>query len=31
MTFPSSPTLNQQYTFAGRVWQWTGVAWQRTV
>lgn len=25
--FPSSPTLNQQYTFNGRTWQWNGTAW----
>lgn len=28
ISFPSSPTLNQQYTFAGRTWIWTGSAWQ---
>lgn len=25
--FPSSPTINQIYTFGGRSWQWNGVAW----
>lgn len=26
--FPSSPTLNELYTYAGRVWKWNGVAWE---
>jgi len=25
--FPSSPTLNQTYTFNGRTWKWNGTAW----
>lgn len=25
--FPTSPTLNQTYTFGGRTWSWNGVAW----
>ena len=28
ISFPSSPTLNQQYSYAGRTWQWTGSVWQ---
>lgn len=30
--FPSSPVLNQTYSFAGSTWQWSGTAWnlQRT-
>jgi len=27
INFPSGPTLNQQYTFNGRTWQWNGTAW----
>lgn len=26
--FPSSPSLNQTYTFEGRTWKWNGVGWQ---
>jgi microcystin-dependent protein len=26
--FPSSPTLNELYTYAGRVWKWNGKAWE---
>lgn len=26
--FPSSPTLNQTYTFGGRTWSWNGTGWQ---
>lgn len=26
--FPSSPTLNQQYTFAGKTWVWNGTGWE---
>lgn len=26
--FPSSPTLNDLYTYAGRVWKWNGKAWE---
>jgi hypothetical protein len=25
--FPTSPTLNQTYTFGGRTWSWNGFAW----
>lgn len=25
--FPSSPALNDTYTFGGRSWQWNGSAW----
>lgn len=25
--FPDSPTLNQQFTASGRVWQWNGTSW----
>lgn len=28
ISFPSSPTLNQQYTFSGRTWVWNGSSWQ---
>jgi hypothetical protein len=28
ISFPSSPTLNQQYTYGNRTWAWNGVAWQ---
>jgi len=28
MDFPSSPALNQLYTFSGTTWKWNGVAWQ---
>lgn len=26
--FPSSPSLNQTYTYSGRTWLWNGTAWQ---
>lgn len=26
--FPSAPTLNQTYTYAGRTWKWNGEGWQ---
>lgn len=26
--FPSSPTINQEYTFNGKTWLWNGTAWQ---
>jgi hypothetical protein len=29
MDFPSSPTVGQQYAFAGRLWQWDGAGWVR--
>jgi len=25
--FPTSPVLNEKYTFNGRTWQWNGSAW----
>lgn len=28
MNFPSSPTLNQTYTFEGKTWKWNGQGWQ---
>lgn len=28
ISFPSSPTLNQEYSFSGRTWVWTGAVWQ---
>jgi len=28
ISFPSSPSLNQQYTSAGRTWFWNGSIWQ---
>ena len=28
INFPNSPSLNQVYTFNGRSWEWTGVAWK---
>jgi len=28
ISFPSSPALNQQYTYGSRTWSWNGVAWQ---
>jgi hypothetical protein len=27
LNFPSSPAINDQYTFAGRTWVWNGSAW----
>lgn len=27
MPFPSNPTVDQQYTFSGRVYIWTGKVW----
>lgn len=27
LDFPSSPTLNQTYTFGGKTWQYNGSAW----
>lgn len=29
LDFPTSPTVGQQYVFNGRVWQWTGVGWEK--
>jgi len=28
MNFPSSPTLNQTYTFGGKTWKWNGKGWE---
>lgn len=28
LDFPSTPTLNQTYTFGGRSWKWNGDAWE---
>lgn len=28
ISFPSTPTLNQQYTYSGRTWSWNGTAWK---
>ena len=28
LSFPASPTLNQQVTQNGRVYEWTGTAWE---
>lgn len=28
LNFPTSPTLNQQYSFGGKTWYWTGQAWR---
>jgi hypothetical protein len=28
ISFPSSPTLNQVYTYSGRSWIWNGSQWQ---
>ena len=28
ISFPSSPALNQQYTYGNRTWSWNGTAWQ---
>jgi hypothetical protein len=28
VNFPSSPALNDTYTYAGRVWKWNGKAWE---
>lgn len=27
LDFPSSPTSNQEYSFAGKTWYWDGVSW----
>jgi len=29
MDFPTSPAVGQQYSFAGRTWQWNGSGWER--
>jgi hypothetical protein len=28
INFPTSPTLNQEYSASGRTWKWNGKAWQ---
>lgn len=28
LDFPTSPALNEEYTFNGRTWKWNGTAWQ---
>lgn len=28
LNFPTNPTLNQQYSFGGKTWYWTGDAWR---
>jgi len=28
LDFPTSPALNEEYTFSGRTWKWNGTAWQ---
>jgi hypothetical protein len=28
INFPTSPALNDTYSFGGRVWKWNGVAWE---
>ena len=30
ISFPSSPTLGQKYTYAGRAWSWNGTGWVST-
>lgn len=30
LDFPSSPTLNQTYTYGGRTWTWNGTGWAAT-
>lgn len=29
--FPNSPTLNQQFTAAGKTWFWNGSSWNLTI
>lgn len=31
INFPNSPAIGQTYTFGGRSWQWTGVAWRAVI
>lgn len=28
ISFPTSPTLNQTYSYLGKVWLWNGTTWQ---
>lgn len=28
INYPASPTLNEVYTYGGRVWKWNGKAWE---
>ncbi len=28
VNFPTSPALNDTYTYSGRVWKWNGKAWE---
>jgi len=30
ISFPTSPTLNQTYTYIDKIWKWNGVAWERS-
>lgn len=29
VTFPASPTVNQEFAAIGKVWKWNGSRWQR--
>jgi len=29
--FPTSPVTGQQYTYLGRIWQWSGVGWAQVI
>jgi len=30
ISFPTSPTLDQTYTYLDKIWKWNGVAWERS-